>query len=136
MSRYVKRKTPSSSSSIRVSWDLTAFVRWVLNRSRLTRVLMVSLFGLATTLAVFPIVDYVYLEHFFNEGTVILPSLVSVGAGIIMYILGWRLIVGTIGEDRPVRPAVFWYTVVGILAILLVIGLTLQGYSIVNAPDV
>jgi predicted cation transporter len=99
------------------------------------RILLVSFFALATTLAVFPVVDEAYFRFLYNDATRLLPSLVSVGVGIIMYIWGWRLIIGTIGEAQPVRLAAFWYLVIGILAVLLVIGLLVQGYSIGTAPD-
>lgn len=136
--RYAKGKKPGVGKeprSLRLSWDLTSLVSWVLNLPRSMRILIVSLFSLAVILAVSPRVDGLYLQFFFTESTVWLPSFVSVGIGIIIYILGWRLVVGTRSETPSVRLAVFWYLVVGILAVLLVVGLLLQGYSIVNTPD-
>jgi hypothetical protein len=139
MRRYAKGKTPgsrkSSSRSIRISWDLSGPIRWVVNRPRSLRIVLVSICALAVTLAIFPVVDELYIRFLFNDATRLLPSFVSTGIGIVMYIWGWRLIIGTIGEEQPVRLAAFWYLVIGILAILLVIGLFLQGYSIGTAPD-
>lgn len=140
MSRSARRgknaapDTPKRTPALRVSWDLTRLVRWILDRPRVIRILMVAFFALSVTLAVFPIIDSLYVRFMFDESTVILPSFVSAALGIIMYIFGWRLIIGTIGDRLPVRSAVFWYVVVGILAILLVIGLMLQGYSIAITP--
>lgn len=131
-----KGKKPSSKPrSVRISWDLTSTVRWFLDRPRGIRILLVSLFALAATLALFPITDELYIRFLFDESTRLLPSVVSVGFGIVMYIGGWWLVVGTVGEERPVRPLIFWYLIIGILATLLVIGLLIQGYSIGTAPD-
>lgn len=130
-----KKPPASKSKTLRVSWDLTSVIGWFLNRPRGIRVLLVSLFALATTLAVFPVVDDLYIRFLFDESTRLLPSFVSVGFGIGMYIWGWWLVVGTVGEERTVRLSVFWYLVISLLAILLVIGLLLQGYSIGTAPD-
>jgi hypothetical protein len=139
MRRYAKGKVPgsrkSSQRSIHISWNLSVPIRWILNRPRWLRIVLVSVVALAVTLAVFPVVDELYIRFLFNDATRLLPSFVSTGFGIVMYIWGWRLIIGTIGEEQPVRLAVFWYLVIGILVILLVIGLFLQGYSIGTAPD-
>ncbi len=137
MNRPVAKRKKSSPEprSVRISWDLTSTVRWFLDRPRGIRILLVSLFALATTLALFPIVDEMYIRFIFDESTRLLPSLVSVGFGIVMYIGGWWLVVGTVGDERPVRPVIFWYLVIGILATLLVIILLLQGYAIGTAPD-
>jgi hypothetical protein len=125
---------PNKPRTVRISWDLTGFVAWMLARPRTVRFLIVGLFAISVTLAVFPIVDELYIRFLFDEATRILPSFVSTSLGIIMYVFGWRLIIGTIGEVPPVRPAVFWYLVIGILATLLVVALFLQGYSIGTAP--
>lgn len=111
--------------------------RWaqaVLRMPRLTRVGLVSVFALSVTVAIFPLVDSVYVQFFFSQATVILPSLVSAGFGLLMYILGWWLLVGTVGEAPPARISVLWYVAVGLLAIVLIIVLALFGIVTGNAP--
>ena len=66
-------------------------VRW----PRLVRILTVALFALAVTLALSPLVDYIYDRYFFSMETRVVPSLVSSGFGLVMYLLGWWLMVGT-----------------------------------------
>lgn len=139
MSRsYAKGKKPYMPQQPRppllesMNTRLLAFVTQLLRLPRIVRILIASLCGVAITFAIFPIVDWVYLEYFFTESTRILPSFVSVGIGIIIYMIGWRMLVGTVGEEPRVRLAVFWYLVVGFVAAVVVIALLLQGYSMVS----
>jgi hypothetical protein len=106
----------------------------VLRLPRLARVGLVSLVALSVTVALFPLVDSVYVQFFFNQATVILPSLVSAGFGLVMYIVGWWLVVGTVGEAPPARTGVLWYAAFGLLAIVLIIVLVLFGIVTGNAP--
>jgi hypothetical protein len=110
------------------------FVQWCLRLPRLLRIITVAIFALAFTLAVSPLVDYIYLSYFFTEETRVLPSLVSAAVGVAFYILGWWLLIGTVGETRPARPAVLVYVLVGIIALFLVILLALSGYSDAITP--
>jgi hypothetical protein len=61
----------------------------ILALPRLARVLLVGLFALAVTLSLSPLVDYIYIEYFFNMDTRILPALVSAAVGLGIYVLGW-----------------------------------------------
>ncbi|MEO8608982.1 MAG: hypothetical protein ABI690_13925 [Chloroflexota bacterium] len=110
------------------------FVQWCLRLPRLVRIIVVAIFALAFTLAVSPAVDYAYLAYMFTEETRVLPSLVSAAIGIAFYVLGWWLMIGTVGETRPARPAVLVYVLVGIIALCLVIVLALSGYSEAITP--
>src|SRR5690348_1434680 len=76
----------------------TYLMRKVLNWSRRARIITISMFGVAVTAAVFPLIDLVYVERFFNPDMRVLPSFISVGLGMTMYIVGWVLLVGTRGE--------------------------------------
>ena len=114
----------------------TYVVRKVLGWSRIRRILLISLFGVAVTAAVFPLIDGIYITRFFDESTRILPSFVAVAIGIIMYGVGWWLLVGIRGEERPERIAVFVYLLVGILVILFVLVLIINGYYTATLPDV
>lgn len=112
---------------------LEPLAAWIVTRPRLTRILVVALFSLGVVLLAFPIVDNVYINLFFNEATRILPSLVAAGLGAVMYIAGWRLIIGTRGETPVVHPLVLVYCLFGVIVIVLVVVLVLQGYSIATA---
>jgi hypothetical protein len=109
-------------------------VQWCLRLPRLVRIVVVAVFALAVTLALSPLVDYLYLTYFYTVETRILPSLVTSGIGVIVYILGWWLLVGIVGETRPARPAILVYVTVGIIALCLVIFLAVSGYSNATAP--
>ena len=109
-------------------------VRRILHLPRPARMALVALFGLAATFAIFPLVDSIYLRYMFTVQTRSIPSFVSVGAGLGMYVLGWRLVVGTVGEEQAVRPAVLWYCALGFALILLIVILALFGYSSATAP--
>jgi hypothetical protein len=99
---------------------------------RLLRMLLVGIFALAVTLSLSPLVDLIYSEYFFSMDTVIVPSLVSAGFGLIMYALGWWLLVGTVGERPIARIALLWYCGTGVLALLVVIFLIVRGVTLVN----
>lgn len=104
----------------------------ILSLPRLVRVLLVALFALCVTLALSPMIDYIYTEYFFSFETRIVPALVSAAAGLVIYVLGWWLMVGTLG-DRPIaRTALLWYCGTGLLAIVVVLVLLLRGVTLVR----
>ncbi len=115
---------------------VTYLVRKILGWSRLVRIIIISVFALAVTASVFPMVDFIYMKNFFNEQTVILPSFVSTALGIITYGVGWWLLVGIRGEKRPERTAVFFYVVFGFLVLIFVFILIINGYHVATLPDV
>jgi hypothetical protein len=115
---------------------VTYLVRKILDWPRLLRIIIISIFALAVTASIFPMVDYIYMENYFNEQTVILPSFVSAGLGIIIFGIGWWLMVGVRGEKRPERTAVFFYMVFGLLVIGFVFILIINGYHVATLPDV
>ena len=115
---------------------VTFLIRKILGLPRLLRIVIISIFALALTAVVFPAVDFAYMEHFFSENTKILPSFVSTGVGIIMYGVGWWLLVGMRGEQRPERIGVFFYVLAGILIIAFVVYLIINGYSTANLPNI
>ncbi len=115
---------------------VTYLIRKILGWPRLLRIIIICVFALAVTAVVFPLVDFVYMENFFNEQTVILPSFVSSGLGIITFGVGWWLLVGVRGEKRPERTAVFFYMLFGLLVIAFVFILIINGYHVATLPDV
>ncbi len=108
--------------------------KWVVHLPRLARIVVDALFALAVTFAVSPLVDYIYLSYMYTDETRILPSLVSAGAGIIMYIMGWWLIIGNAGQTPPVRRGVVWFMIVGLAAVILIIALAAIGWTSATAP--
>ncbi len=105
----------------------------LLTLPRLLRIAIVLLLAIGTTLAIFPLVDRIYIQYFFASDTVILPSLVSAAVGALMYVSGWQLYVGTVGHTRPATRALWLYFAIGIAALLIDIGLIVQGISMLPA---
>lgn len=104
--------------------------QWVLDLPRAGRVLLVAVFGIATTLVLMPVIDALYIVHLMALGVPVLPALVSTGIGMAMYVAGWRLVVGTVGE-RPVRSrATALYVWLGVLMCLFVLALVLYGLAL------
>ena len=97
------------------------FTEQALALPRIWRILLVSLFALAVTLAVTPIVDNFYVSNFFSMETRLLPSLVSVGLGIVTYAVGWRLLIGMVGDTPEPRQSTLWYLIFGICMMALVL---------------
>lgn len=113
--------------------------RRILQLPRLARVVLVALLALVVTLALSPMVDEVYFRLVFDTVTVfsvwlarVLPALLTAAVGLTMYMVGWWLIVGTVGETPAPRPAVLWYFGVGLLALVVVAFLLIRGVSLVN----
>jgi hypothetical protein len=107
---------------------------FILNTPRPLRMVLTAIFALAVTLAVSPLVDEAYLRYLYDPNTRVLPSLVSVGVGLVMYALGWWWLIGTLGDRPPVRWAVLLYMLAGVAAVVVVLVLLVQGYNIGNAP--
>jgi hypothetical protein len=122
---------PPSAASRRVSSDPleVRIVRQLAALPRLVRILLCAWVGIVVTAAVSAVVDYLYLNFLFDESTRILPSLVSAGIGIIVYGIGWWLMVGSIGAQTSVRRASIWYLLVGVLITLFLIVIAISGYS-------
>ncbi|MCL4249138.1 MAG: hypothetical protein KJ065_13405 [Anaerolineae bacterium] len=95
---------------------------------RLVRMLIAGVFALAAALLVTPVVDNIYLENFFSMDTRTVPALVSAALGMVVYVVGWRLIVGVVGSPPPARPAVRYYLIFGVALILFVIVLIAFGF--------
>lgn len=107
-------------------------VEQVLHWPRFVRVLLCALFALAVTLSLSPLVDEIYLRFFFSAQTVLLPSLISSAFGLVMYVIGWLLVIGTVGEAPLARTSVLIYLALGILAVIVVVFLVLRGVSLLD----
>ncbi len=106
----------------------------VLDLPRVARIGLCAIFALAVTFALFPLVDYLYLRYLFTMETRVLPAIVSAGFGLVIYMLGWWLIVGMRGEKPPARLLILWYVGAGTAAVIFVIILAVFGISIANIP--
>jgi hypothetical protein len=92
--------------------------RWmqrVLNLSRIKRILFVGGVALLTGVVAQPVVDAVYLNFFYDPRTVVVPSIVTAIVVLIVYLIGWQLVVGTVGESKTPRPPVLWYLIGALL---------------------
>lgn len=111
--------------------SLSGIPRW-------TRILIVAVISLAVTLVIFPQVDSIYLNYFFNNDTISLPAYVSAGIGLLMYAAGWLLIVGSTAykphEQVSSSPALLWYIGLGVLALVVCTGLLLYGLTLTATP--
>lgn len=103
---------------------------------RAARIMVSAFFALMVTLAMFPIIDWAYIKYFYNPNTVTFASIIAVVLGGVMYVAGYLLIVGTVGEKPPARKAVLWYVVIGLIALIMVVLLLLQGYSMTDGLGV
>ena len=110
-------------------------IEWIIGLPRLTRILLVAAFALAVTLSISPLVDIIYADFFFSMDTRMAPSLVTAAFGLIMYLIGWWLIVGTVGERPALKKAIFWYLSIGIFAIVFVSLLLAAGVDLLNTVD-
>lgn len=106
----------------------------VLSWPRVMRILTVAILSLSVTLTCSPLVDMIYLRFFFTPETVILPSLVSVGLGLVMYLVGWKALVGTVGEPPPIHNRALWYIVVGLISLIITAALIVNGLISGNQP--
>ena len=129
-------KTTKESAVQHIPQDTVRYrsIDWLLNRPRMLRILIAGVFSAFVTLALFPVVDAMYLDFFFTMETRALPSLVSSAIGLVTYFVGWQLIVGTIGTRPAARMAILWYFGIGVFAIVLAILLVINGIIIINLP--
>jgi hypothetical protein len=137
MSRRSRVRSTASDHPVRPPREPAPvrIARSILSLPRSARVVMAAVFALAVTFALSPMVDAVYLRYFYDDSTTLMPALISTGAGLVMYVLGWFLIVGTVDEDIPARVAILWYGGLGLLAVGLVLIMLVIGWITGNAPD-
>jgi hypothetical protein len=122
-----KNALPPKPQRTRLDVWAEAVAQRVVRLPRLMRVGLSALFALMVTLAVRPLIDLVYIDNFFNPDTIMLPALIATAIGVIIYGLGWRWLVGLVGETPTASRAVFWYMLVGFASLLWVIGLSVHG---------
>ena len=132
MTKYKKQTRPKTAEEMMTFSQRV--VQQIIELPRVVRILIVGLFAVAATFAVNPVIDTLYIQFLYNTDTVILPSIGAVFVGTVVYILGWLLMIGTIGETPPMRRVIVWYCLVGVLVVVLVIGALIMGLNSGNAP--
>lgn len=95
-----------------------ALLARILALPRMARIVIVALLALAAVLVASPVVDTVYLRYFYTPETVIVPSLVTAALGLLAYLAGWRLIVGTVGVQPESSRAAQVYLIAGGLLVV------------------
>lgn len=108
-------KPKQSDTSVPTFWEQ------ITSMNRLLRLLMVVIFSMTTVLATSPLIDTLYLQLFFTPETRILPSLISMGFGLMMYMWGWIYLVGSSGQPIMISRGLKWYVYIGILTIIIVL---------------
>ena len=108
---------------------LTNLAQRLVRLPRLIRLIVAVFFTAMLTLAVSPLVDHIYIRFFFTAETVMIPALVTVAIASIMYIVGWRIYIGTVNTVPPAGNRILLYFVIGIFATISVIVLLIQGAS-------
>lgn len=101
----------------------------VLLLPRLIRIFIVAFATLLLVMAIFPLVDIVYVTYFFTPGTVVLPSLISVSLGLVVYVWGWRSLVGLVGESPAPKLSSRAFIVLALLLLFFDLVLILQGLA-------
>jgi hypothetical protein len=128
------RKTVKSAASKKQNKPnaslASSLVLSLLGLPRLLRMFIIGVFALAVTLVMSPIVDRLYLTYFFSMETRLLPSLVTVAFGAIMYAVGWWLVIAPDPDEPSAGGLVLWYVALGMLALFLTIILTIIGIII------
>lgn len=99
----------------------------VVRLPRLARMVLAILFALSLTLLLTPLIDGWYLSSFDAAEAPMLPALASASAGVIAYLIGWRLLVGFIDEPPQASGALAVYLMAGCAALLLTIVLVILG---------
>jgi len=97
---------------------------------RLIRIVIALFFAAMVTLAIFSLVDHVYLRYFFTVETRMIPALVTVAIASVMYIWGWWGYIGTVNTTPSPSNHVLIYFGVGSIATITVIVLFVQGFSL------
>lgn len=112
---------------------MSALWRWLARLPRLARVLWVFVTAVMVVLVLSPLVDRIYIEHFFDEATVIVPSYISVFFGALAYLWGWVSWVGAAGEREivPTRSGQV-FAVFAFCVMVIGIGLLLHGFSMTD----
>lgn len=131
MSKRAKRKMNVKKSEAVLSKAkiplTTQTMLWLLHLPRLARILITGILALAVTLVLSLVIFYQSL--FYSSGLQLALMIFAAVMGLAMYLAGWQLIVGTVGQTPPARLAIIWYLGIGCLSIFLIVLWFLQGFQ-------
>ena len=99
----------------------------LLSLPRIARIWLAGVFALALTLLLIPVIDGIYLEYLYSPDTRDVAAYVAAAIGVVMYLIGWRLIVGFAGESPRVNRAVLWYVCFSAAVSLIALALFIYG---------
>jgi hypothetical protein len=121
-----KPAAPAARQSPLSRW-IDGMIRRTFGFSRIGRILVCAVIALAATLTIRPLIDLIYLDYFYDPGTVIVPAWIATAVGIAVYAIGWRLVVGMAGEVPQPGRAAAYYLVVGVGLVVYIAVLTVYG---------
>jgi hypothetical protein len=122
-----KKTSASAAGQTPLSLWIDGMIRRTFRFSRFGRILVCAVIALAVTLTVRPLIDMIYLDYFYDPGTVIIPAWIATAVGIAAYAVGWRLVVGMAGETPQPGRAAALYLVFGAGLVVYVLVLTVYG---------
>lgn len=88
---------------------LHGILRRLLNLPRLIRITFVAITALLIALILTPLITDAHWRYAYTFDTYYAPAVITILFACIMYVVGWRLIVGTPGEPIEPRKAHLWY---------------------------
>ncbi|MCA9916215.1 MAG: hypothetical protein KC496_22820 [Anaerolineae bacterium] len=114
-----------------ISQPLVSIASRFIQLPRLVRILLIALIALGWVLLIFPLVDLIYFNYFFDMETRALPAYVTAGIGLLIYLFGWYWLVGTVGfKDRMrARPIAGLYLLLGLLVFVVDVCLVIYGLA-------
>jgi hypothetical protein len=102
-------------------------ITWLLNLPRAARIGLVLMAALAVVLALFALIDRIYILYLMTPETVAWPSYVAAAIGLAMYTWGWMLFVSTRGAKLRVSRGMNLYLAVVAAAVCVDVALIIQG---------
>ena len=93
------------------------------------RILLAGAFAVALTLLVTPLAYSLLRVDFFvaDSSQIFAPTLIALVSGLVLYVVGWRLMIGYAGETPTANPALLVYFLAGILICALALILVVIG---------
>jgi hypothetical protein len=70
-----------------------------------------------------------YLDYLFTLNPAVLNTLlfISAATGLVYYVVGWRIYVGTVGERPAATTGLIWYFWIGVVAVLVTSAWMIRG---------
>lgn len=121
--KATRKHTPAGKAGVKISTSREPIVRLLILKllawPRIARIALVTLFALAVALVISLVLFYD--SSFYAQGLLSVLAVVVLVFGLADYLVGWHLIVGTVGEVPPVRRAIIWYLAIGLLSIMVIV---------------